>query len=350
MGVLGPLFIGLTILKISEHVKNYLEKAWDGDFRGGAKALSHALAAGAIELITYLTFKVGEAAAAGVKTVVKAAARGVAKLAQGVISIVSKGLKWILEKGKILFQGLAESGLGRRLGKLKELGEELLEHLRFSKFRIRLQGAWFALEAFINPWVRIAEGRIDIVKKGTKEAQFVSEKELETVRKGLEPPTGSKLNPGRPGVFKDLDDLRVTGDALTPNHIPSGKAVVKAQMDAMEKAGTLPKTQAAQKRLARQLYRDAEAIMEKESVHKAGRTFGGKNKPAMIAADAANLEQAARLDIEQTLQVLAQRGELTPQILGNYMQHYQRLVARGLFKYSSKMDKVFMQFLKAARL
>jgi hypothetical protein len=348
MGVLGPLFIGLTVMKIAEHVKNYVEKAWNGDIRGGGKALSHALAAGAIELIMYLTFKVGEAAAGGAKAIVKGAVKGAAKLAKGVVSIISKGLKWVLEQGKILFRGLAESGLGRRLAKLKELGEQLLEHLRFSKFRIRVQGAWFALEAYINPWIVIAEGRIDIVKKGTKDARFASDEQIDAIRKGMEPPKGTKLSPGRTGSFDELDKLRVTGDELTPNHIPSGKAVVEAQMEALEKAGQLPKSQAARKKLAQKLYGEAETIMEKDPVHKAGPTWGSKNKP-LYPGDAKNLAEATRRDIQASLNIIAGRGELTPQMLGNYMRHYQNLVLKGVIKYSPEIDKMFMEFLKIAK-
>ena len=168
MGVLGPLFVGVTVLKLADYVKEYVEKAWNGDIRGGGKSLSKALAAGAIELITWLTFKLGGAALKGAKALGKAAVKGVVAIGKRVVAAISRGIKWILGKGKILFEGLAETGLGKRLTRLAELGEELLQRLRFRKFRFVIKGRWFDLEGFINPWIKIFRGEIREVKAGTE--------------------------------------------------------------------------------------------------------------------------------------------------------------------------------------
>ncbi|HEX3048825.1 MAG TPA: AHH domain-containing protein [Bacillota bacterium] len=156
MSVLGPLFIGLTVATIAGHVRDYVSKSWNEDTQGGAKSLAKALAAGAVELITWLTFKAGGAAMKGVK----ALAKGGVKLAKGTVKLLARGAKFIIEKGKILFKGIAGSGLGKRLSSLRELGKNLLERLRFKKFRIRFESGWFKLEGFINPWVLLATGEI----------------------------------------------------------------------------------------------------------------------------------------------------------------------------------------------
>jgi hypothetical protein len=46
----------------------------------------------------------------------------------------------------ILFKGLAETGFGKRLTRLKEFGASLLERLRFRKFRALLEGSEFTLQ------------------------------------------------------------------------------------------------------------------------------------------------------------------------------------------------------------
>lgn len=156
MSVLGPLFIGLTVATIAGHAQDYITKSWDNDTEGGAKSLAKGLAAGAVELITWLTFKAGGAALKGVK----ALAKGGVTLAKGTVKLLARGVKFIIEKGKILFKGIFGSGLGKRLKSLRELGKNLLERLRFKKFRIRFESRRFVLEGFINPWVLLATGEI----------------------------------------------------------------------------------------------------------------------------------------------------------------------------------------------
>lgn len=156
MSVLGPLFIGLTVAIIAGHARDYVTESWDSDTEGGAKSLAKGLAAGAVELITWLTFKAGGAALKGAK----ALAKGGVTLAKGTVKLLTRGAKFIIEKGKILFKGIFGSGLGKRLRSLRELGKNLLERLRFKKFRIRFESRRFVLEGFINPWVLLATGEI----------------------------------------------------------------------------------------------------------------------------------------------------------------------------------------------
>ncbi|MBR8841046.1 MAG: hypothetical protein DSM106950_45625 [Stigonema ocellatum SAG 48.90 = DSM 106950] len=164
MDILTVVFAADTIAKIGGYMRDYLFKSWDGDIQGGGKSLAKALAAGAIELIMLLTFKAGEVAAKGVK----AAAKGVANVARRAFRGTIKGFKYILEKGKVLFKGIAGTGIGNQFKRLRNLGEALLEQMRFKAFRIRVTNGWFRLEGLINSWVRIAEGKIKPANRDTK--------------------------------------------------------------------------------------------------------------------------------------------------------------------------------------
>ncbi|AFZ28407.1 hypothetical protein Cylst_6640 (plasmid) [Cylindrospermum stagnale PCC 7417] len=187
MSVVGPLFAGVTIAQIGGHIRDYLAKGWAGDIQGGGKSLAKGLAAGAIELVSYLTFKAGDVALKGAKAVVKGAkatVKGGVKLAKGAMNLVAKGAKFIIEKGKVLFKGIAGTALGKGFKRLKELGAALLERMRFKKFRIRVENQLALLEGHINPWVPIAkfplpkEGKelfSDITKKGQQKTQILFE-------------------------------------------------------------------------------------------------------------------------------------------------------------------------------
>ncbi|HBL57610.1 MAG TPA: hypothetical protein DDZ80_03360 [Cyanobacteria bacterium UBA8803] len=185
MGVVGPLFAGLTILQLAGHVRDYLSKGWEGDIQGGGKSLAKGLAAGAIELISWLTFKAGGAALKGAKALAKGAktvAKGGINLAKKAAQAVIKGVKYIIEKGKVLFKGIAGSGIGKQFKKLKDLGKGLLERMRFKAFRIRIANRWFRLEGLINPWVVIAQGQVTEVVEGTEGAIKVSEEQLQVLK------------------------------------------------------------------------------------------------------------------------------------------------------------------------
>lgn len=160
MSVLGPLFIGASIAMLAGHVADYVSKSWEGDVRGGGKSLSKGLAAGAIELISLVTFKAGGAVLKGVKV----AAKGAATLAKGAFAGIRRvaiaTAKFLISKGKLLFRGIARSGIGRNAKRIKDLGERLLQRMRVRRFRIRLSGLRFILEGFINPWILLASGEI----------------------------------------------------------------------------------------------------------------------------------------------------------------------------------------------
>jgi len=168
MTVVGNLFIGLTVLNLAGHVRDFLQKGWKGDIPGGGKSLAKGLAAGAIELISYLTFKAGGAALKGAQQAVvkgaKTVIKGAVSLAKKAVKAVIQGVKFIIEKGKVLFKGIG-SGMGRMFRKLKDFGKGLLARMRFKAFRIRITNRTFILEGLINPWVIIAQGKLKLLSQ-----------------------------------------------------------------------------------------------------------------------------------------------------------------------------------------
>jgi hypothetical protein len=170
MTVVGQVFTGVMVAQLAGHVRDFLQKGWDGDTQGGGKSLAKGLAAGAIELISLLTFKVGsvalKGAKAGAKGVVRGAqalARGTASLGRGAMDLVRRGVGYLLKGGKVLLRGVGQ-GISRGVQRLRDLGARLLSRTRFKAFRIQLQGLRFRLEGRINPWVLLATGEVKWAK------------------------------------------------------------------------------------------------------------------------------------------------------------------------------------------
>ncbi|MGK7894316.1 MAG: hypothetical protein AB4372_12015, partial [Xenococcus sp. (in: cyanobacteria)] len=163
MSVVGPLFVGVTIATIAGHIRDYLAKGWEGDIKGAGKSLAKGLAAGAIELISLITFKAGSVALKGAKAgakSAKAAGKAGVKVAQSGMRAVAKGAKYTIARGKVLFKGIAGTGVGKQSRRLQDLGKGLLARMRFKAFRIRIKNRRFKLEGLINPWVLLATGKV----------------------------------------------------------------------------------------------------------------------------------------------------------------------------------------------
>ena len=184
MTVVGEIMMGVAILKIVEHVRDFLQKGWNGDIRGGGKSLAKGLAAGAIELIMMLTFKVGEAAVRGARVAARGVVRGAQAAARGtaragraavrglergaeamarssvrVVAAIGRGAQYVIKAGKVLLRGVGQA-ISRGIKSLREFGARLLSRSRFKGFRIRIQGRQWLLEGRINPWVLLADGNV----------------------------------------------------------------------------------------------------------------------------------------------------------------------------------------------
>lgn len=167
MPVLTYVFAGILIAQIAGHVRDYVTKGWEGnDSKGAGKSLAKALAAGAIELISILTFKVGGAALKGAKAAAKGVAKGASAIgrgakaaAKGAARAARRAGSFVIRGGKVLLRGLGR-GFSRAAKRLRNLGKTLLKRLKFKKFRITIKGRKFKLEGYINPWVLLASGTL----------------------------------------------------------------------------------------------------------------------------------------------------------------------------------------------
>jgi hypothetical protein len=193
MTAVGYIFAGLLVVQLAGHLRDFLQKGWNGDIQGGGKSLAKGLAAGAIELIMLLTFKVGsvalkgaKAAAKGVAKGARAVARGTANVARGAMRIARRGAQYVLKGGKVLLRGVGQ-GISRGVKRLRDLGARLLQRTRFKGFRIRIQARRFRLEGKINPWVVLAEGKIVEVDARTEGARRLSNEQLTALRKSDDP-------------------------------------------------------------------------------------------------------------------------------------------------------------------
>ncbi|MBD2202614.1 hypothetical protein H6G33_12210 [Calothrix sp. FACHB-1219] len=229
MEILTVVFAAEAIAKIGGHLRDYLSKSWDGDIQSGGKSLAKALAAGAIEVIMYLTFKAGEVAAKGAKAAakgLKTAAKGVANVAKRAYRGIIKGAKYLIEKGKVLFKGIAGTKLGNQFKRLRNFGEALLERMRFKAFRIRVANGWFRLEGLINPWVLIAQGKITQVEKGTEGAVEITDDAFKMVNDFMNKRAGLK-NPDAIKLF-DQKYKAIVGDATDPKKINNFERYLKS--------------------------------------------------------------------------------------------------------------------------
>jgi hypothetical protein len=258
MTVLGYVFAGLTVVQLAGHIRDYLTKAWDGDISGGGKSLAKGLAAGAIELITWLTFKVGSAALKGAKAAARGAARGAQALSRGAavagrgaMRAIRSGAQYVLRAGKVLLRGVGR-GFGRGVKRLRDLGARLLGRTRFKGFRIRVAQRRWRLEGRINPWVLLASGRIVEVERlpedarvGTMVDDVVDGQPGRVVATGTEPP--------------DMGDVaRAVGDA--PAEPVSVQRALRKLDDMAERVAELERKQADGRRLSQQENQELQAL------------------------------------------------------------------------------------------
>lgn len=369
MTAVGYVMIGVAILKIVEHVRDFLQKAWNGDIRGGGKSLAKGLAAGAIELIMMLTFKVGAAAVRGARAADRGAVRGAQALARGAVRTgraaaratargaqaltrssvhvvsaaargIARGVQYVIRAGKVLLRGVGRA-ISRGVKRLREFGARLLSRSRFKGFRIRINGRWFILEGRINPWVVIVEGEIKSSAKRTKDAHLLTEKQLEELRRGGTP---------HPNRLSELDARRYhdttskglgkVGDGLTGDHIPSRAALVERfKLDNPGKP--VPEDL---------INREGVTVVLKGTDHATlSRTYAGNNNATRVLEDAKDLAGAFSRDAEAILAGLQRDGRLTTEFVGAYLKAYRANVIQGVFKYSADIDRILNRFLALAK-
>mgnify|MGYP001794883876 CR=1 FL=1 len=170
MGLFDIQFALDLTTRISTYLHDYINQAWDGDIEGGGKIFAKALAIVAIQVATL--------------TVIKAAVRGAKAVGRAAI----KGTKYIIKKGKVLLKGIAKTKIGKQFKNITDLGQRLLDRMRFKKLRVKVKNEEFRLEGFINPWILIAKGEIKTknINKDTPNAIELPQEQLDILKKGKE--------------------------------------------------------------------------------------------------------------------------------------------------------------------
>jgi hypothetical protein len=341
MSVLGPLFIGATVATIAGYVQDFVTKAWDGNTDGGAKSLAKALAAGAVELISAITFKAGGAALRGAKAAAKAGFRLVKTAAVATGKFIAKGFRFIISKGKVLLQG-ARGFVTRQFKRLRDLGEALLSRLRFKKFRILIRGRRFTLQGWINPWYDIIDGELVEVSKKTKGAVELDELTEARIKAGGKPSKGD-VRPGETVPYKEakaVEGRGKVGDNLEGDHVPSWGAILAEAENA--KGRPLNPDE------LRKLKNEAVTVVLEKQTHKTiSRTHGPKNK-VLIAADAKDLTKAFHKDVEAILEGLRKDNKLTKEWVGSYMKAYQMNIKLGRVASNKETTAMLLKYAKLA--
>ena len=173
MEIVGAFMIGVTLGRVAVYVGEYLTKGWDKDTDGAAKSLARGLAIGAVELASWLAFKVLGAIMKVARNALRATLRGAATAGRalgaagravgGRVGRTAAGRAVramggaAIRRGRIVLQGL-RSGFGRGVRSLDDLAERLFQRVRFRRFKLRIQGPRIQLLGYINPWVVIMEG------------------------------------------------------------------------------------------------------------------------------------------------------------------------------------------------
>ena len=123
-----------------------------------------------------------------------------------------------------------------------------------------------------------------------------------------------RVTPNADGPVQPLDvdtyaNLRrraEVGDELEHDHVPSAAALIRARELALGRR--------LKPHERTRIYDDAATIELPASVHRATRTYGGRNTPEQITADAADLSAAAHADYADRIALLLERGHSLEEI------------------------------------
>jgi len=137
-------------------------------------------------------------------------------------------------------------------------------------------------------------------KEGQHAAEKAAEKSASKDARRADGGYSKKQKPhkdcGKHGKYKDLPKEK---GVINADHVPSGAALKKAYENKLTDAGVwkfLSKDQRAS--ALRNMYQNAPAISIPEDVHKAGRTYAGKNTGTQSTADAGDLKSAMKKDTD----------------------------------------------------
>jgi hypothetical protein len=235
-GALGPIMIGVAVLRASYYLGEYVYKSIAGDIPGASRSLARGFAVAAVEAIFAL---IGSSAFWGrVRDGAKGVARTAGRLAVRAGELISsssrvgarvvRGIteaghyvlqttRAVVSRGRLVMQGI-RGRIGQGVRSLEELAERLFSRVRFRRFRIRFNRGWFRLEGYINPWVLLATGELQFIEQNRLRPSGGGGLLDDTVRLGDEVLIGSSNSRGiivgverNPSRFvNELDDLSST--------------------------------------------------------------------------------------------------------------------------------------------
>lgn len=189
-------------------------------------------------------------------------------------------------------------------------------------------------------------------------------------------------------TYKQGDSRAKTDDELTPDHIPSGEAIVEAarnkavareekrlgrELDAEERDNLLrskkmlhvKNSRGKKKRdeVAQKIYDNALAVVVDEDLHeprRRGPTFGSRSWGSRNSArrggpdklyeeDAKDLTRAAQRDFEFYLTFLVTQDRLEKKQVLAFIRHYKKLTDRKVIGYSRAIDDLLLDYWNKAK-
>jgi hypothetical protein len=261
--IIGAVFIAQAIIKIAEGFGIWLEKAWAGDVPGAAIGFGRGFAGALIEIITALLMEIGGAALRatlkglgkvaklamrGGKALGKALVRGGKGLIKGVLhvgklaikaakitgSMMARTGRFLLQKGKLLFQGL-KRGFAQGVKTVKDLWARLKQWFnKFTGFSAEIEGDYLVIYADFNPKgrpiARILLKFKQLAKSTQKQVRAIAKTNRElifkaggifeklttkaTKAKDVVESVASKLASKAAGIFGKPDNIRLNAAGL----------------------------------------------------------------------------------------------------------------------------------------
>ncbi|ORT60648.1 DUF4157 domain-containing protein [Streptomyces sp. CB03238] len=199
---------------------------------------------------------------------------------------------------------------------------------------------------------------------------------------------GKYVQKGETLTYKEGEKRAETGDRLTPDHIPSGEAIVEAarnkavaraekrlgrELDAEEREQLLrskkmlhvKNSRGKKKRdtVAQKIYENALTVVVDEDLHEprrrgprfGSRTWGSRNSArrggpdTLYEEDAKDLTRATEKDFRFYLEFLENKDKLLKSQVLAFIRHYKKLTDRKVISYSRAIDDMLLDYWKKAK-
>lgn len=136
------------------------------------------------------------------------------------------------------------------------------------------------------------------------------------------PDADAPVQPLDVDTYAELRRRALAGDQLEHDHIPSAAALIRAREIELDRELDADEL--------RELYNNAATIELPASVHRATRTYGGRNSQAQISVDAADLAAAANRDYVDRIALLLADGYSHDEISASIRELHEMNLDRGI--------------------